>query len=137
MSEERPETSMVGLMALWQKAMWEGFEMMLKASTFPITMGKALEDSTTLQERIQESVQAGMRAMNFPTTEHLHRIAEGHSAMQAQLEAMKGAVKLEEEWRQGVDETIQRLLASQEEGQKAFQAWTTQVEDRPQDFRRL
>jgi hypothetical protein len=42
-------------------------------------------------------------------------------------------MKLQEEWRKSVDQTIHQLLSFQEEGQKAFQAWAKQVES----FQRL
>ena len=113
--------------------------MMLKAPAFTAGLGKAFEGSTAMQEQIQRSIQASLKAMQLPTAEDLRRVAEGVSAMQAQLEAMKsylGAVeaagKLQEQWRKGMDETIHRLLAYQAEGQKAFESWTKQVEDRLQ-----
>jgi pyridoxal biosynthesis lyase PdxS len=82
--------------------------------------------------------------MNLPTTEDLHRIAEGISMMRVQIEAMRGylegverVVTLQEKWRKSVDETMQRLFARQEEGQKSFQAWTKTVEDRLRDLQRF
>lgn len=144
MEEKRAEMPFGEIFALWQKMMWEGFEAMLKAPAFAAGLGKAFEGSTAFQEQMQKNIQAALKAMNLPTAEDLRRIAEGLSAMQAQLEAMKSylgaveaAVKLQEEWRKGMDETIRRLLAFQEEGQKAFQAWTKQVEDRFQGLQRF
>ncbi|MFQ5658164.1 MAG: hypothetical protein ACE5G5_11525, partial [Candidatus Methylomirabilales bacterium] len=104
----------------------------------------AFEGSTAFQEQIQKNMQAGLKAMNLPTTEDLRRITEGLSVVQAQLEAMKAyldvverGVKLQEEWRKNVDETIARFLTYQQEGQKAFQDWTKQVEDRVQGLQGL
>lgn len=136
--KEKPQTPFPDMMAFWanwQKMMWESFETMMKAPAFTAGLGKAFEASTTFQNQIQKNIQAGLKAMNLPTTEDLRRINEGLSAMQAQLEAMKvyletveTTMKLQEEWRKSVDQTIQRLASFQEEGQKAFQAWTQQVE---------
>lgn len=144
MAEEKPQMPFADMMALWQKMMGEGFEMMIKSPSFAAALGKAFEGSMAFQEQMQKNIQAGLKAMNLPTTEDLRRIAEGLSAMQAQLEAMRDylggverTVKLQEEWRKGVDETIQRLMAHQEEGQKAFQAWTKQVEDHVQGLQRV
>ncbi|HET7853570.1 MAG TPA: hypothetical protein VFM04_03840, partial [Candidatus Methylomirabilis sp.] len=50
------------------------------------------------------------------------------------LDGVERVVTLQEKWRKGVDETIQRLFAQQEEGQKSFQAWTKAVEDRLTDL---
>lgn len=113
--------------------------MMLKAPAFAAGVGKAFEGSTAIQEQIHKSIQAGLKAMQLPIVEDLRRITEGLSVMQAQLEAMKSylgaveaGVKLQEEWRKGMDETIHRLLSYQAEGQKAFESWTKHVEDRLQ-----
>ena len=137
MAEDRPQLPFAEMMVLWQKMMWEGYEMMMKAHPFAATMGKAFEGPTTFQEQIQKNMQVGLKAMNLPTTEDLRRVTEGLSVMQAQLEAMKDylavverGVKIQEEWRKNVDETIAQLLTYQQEGQKAFQDWTKQVEDR-------
>ena len=144
MAEDKPHIPFGEMMALWQKMMWEGFEMMMKTSAFGATLGKAFEGPTAVQEQIQKSMQAGLKAMNVPTTEDLRRITDGVAAMQAQLEAMKQylgvlerGVKLQEEWRKNVDETIARLMTYQQEGQKAFQDWTKQVEDRVQGLQGL
>ncbi len=93
---------------------------------------------------MQKNMQAGLKAMNLPTADDLRRITESVAAMQAQLDATKGyleimerAVRLQDDWRKGVDETIQRLLAYQEEGQMAFQTWKKQAEDRVQDLQHV
>ncbi len=137
MSDEKQQTPFGDMFTLWQKMVWEGFEMMLKAPAFYTGLGKAFESSTAVQEQIQKGIQASLKATRLPTVEDLRGITEGLSAMQAQLEVMKnymGAVeaagKVQEEWRKGIEVTIQRLLAYQAEGQRAFQAWTKQVEDR-------
>ena len=137
MAEERAQMPFGEMIALWQGMMREGFEMMLKAPAFAAELGKAFEGSTGVQEQIQKGIQAGLKTIQLPTVEDLHRITKGLSAMQAQLEAMKSylgaveaGVKLQEEWRKGMDETIQRLMTYQAEGQKSFQAWAGQVEDR-------
>jgi hypothetical protein len=137
MTEEKPHTPFGDMIALWQKMMWEGFEMMLKAPAFSAGVGRAVEGSTALREQIQGSIQASLKAMQMPTVEDLRRITEGLSAMQAQLETVKSylgavqaGVQLQEEWRRGMDETIQRLIAYQAEGQRSFQLWTKQVEER-------
>lgn len=137
MAEEKAQMPFGEMIALWQGMMREGFEMMLKAPAFAAELGKAFEGSTGVQEQIQKGIQAGLKTIQLPTVEDLHRITEGLSAMQAQLEAMKSylgaveaGVKLQEEWRKGMDETIQRLMTYQAEGQKSLQAWAGQVEDR-------
>lgn len=136
-----PLSDMLGFWSNWQKMMWESFEAMMKAPSFAAGLEKALENSTALQEQIQKNVQAGLRAMNLPTTEDLHRIAEHVSAMQAQLDAIKVAVEttvqMQDEWRKGVEQTIGQLLAFQEEGRKVFTTWTEQMNERLQDFQRL
>ncbi len=141
--KEKPQTPFPDMMAFWanwQKMMWESFETMMKTPAFAAGLGKAFESSTTFQNQIQKNIQAGLKAVNLPTSEDLGRINEGLSAMQTQLEAMKvymetveTTMKLQEEWRKSVDQTIHQLLSFQEEGQKAFQAWTKQVES----FQRL
>jgi hypothetical protein len=140
MAEEKaksqtPFPDMMAFWANWQKMMWESFETMMKAPAFTAGLGKAFEASTTFQNQIQKNIQTGLMAMNLPTTEDLRRINEGLSTMQTQLEAMKvyletveTTMKLQDEWRKSVDQTMQRLVSFQEEGQKAFQAWTKQVE---------
>ena len=144
MAEEKQQMPFGDMLTLWQKMVWEGFEMMLKAPAFSAGIGKAFESSTPIQEQIQKSIQAGLKAMQLPTIEDFHRVNEGLSAMQAQLEAMKSylgaveaATRLQGEWRKGMDETLQRLLAYQAEGQKAVQGWTTQVEERLQTLQRF
>ena len=144
MGEEKAQVPLGEMIALWQKMMWEGFEMMLKGPAFASGLGKAFESSTVVQEQLQQNIQAGLKAMNLPTAGDLHRIAEGISAMRVQIEAMRGyldgverVVTLQEKWRKSVDETIQRLFARQEEGQKSFQAWTKAVEDRLNDLQRF
>ncbi len=141
--KEKPQTPFPDMMAFWanwQKMMSESFETMIKAPAFAVGLGKAFEASTGFQNQIQKNIQAGLKAMNLPTSEDLGRINEGLSAMQTQLEAMKvymetveTTMKLQEEWRKSIDQTIHQLLSFQEEGQKAFQAWTKQVES----FQRL
>lgn len=141
--KEKSQTPLPDMMAFganWQKMMWESFETMMKAPAFAAGLGKAFEASTAFQNQIQKNIQAGLTAMNLPTSEDLRRINEGLSAMQTQLEAIKvymetveTTMKLQEEWRKSVDQTIHQLLSFQEEGQKAFQAWTKQVES----FQRL
>ena len=137
MSDEKLQTPFGDMFTLWQKMVWEGFEMMLKAPAFSAGLGKAFESSAAVQEQIQKSIQASLKATRLPTVEDLRGITEGISAMQAQLEAMKnylgaveGAGKVQEEWRKGIEVTIQRLLAYQAEGLRAFQDWMKQVEDR-------
>jgi hypothetical protein len=144
MGEEKAQVPFGEMFALWQKMMWEGFEMMLKGPAFAAGLGKAFENVPAFHEQLQKNIQASLKAMNLPTTEDLHRIAEGISAMRVQIEAMRGyldgverVVTLQEKWRKGVDETIQRLFARQEEGQKSFQAWTKTVEDRFNDLQRF
>jgi hypothetical protein len=144
MAEEKAQAPFGEMIALWQKMMWEGFEMMLKGPAFAAGLGKAFEGSTVLQEQFRKTIEASMKAMNLPTTEDLHRIAEGISMMRVQIEAMRGylegvekVVTLQEKWRKSVDETMQRLFARQEEGQKSFQAWTKAVEDRLTDLQRF
>lgn len=144
MGEEKPQVPFGEMMALWQKMMWEGFEMMLKGPAFATGLGKAFENLPAFHEQLQKTIQASLRAMNLPTTEDLHRIAEGIAGMRVQIEAMRGylegverVVTLQEKWRRSVDETVQRLAARQEEGQKSFQAWTKQVEDRIQELQRF
>ena len=144
MAEEKPQVPFGEMIALWQKMMWEGFEMMLKGPAFATGLGKAVAGSTVLQEQLHQNIQAGLKAMNLPTAEDLHRIAEGISTMRVQIEAMRGylegverVVTLQEKWRRSVDETIQRLFARQEEGQKGFQAWTKEVENRLSDLQRF
>ena len=136
-----PLSDMLGFWTNWQKMMWESFEAMMKAPSFAAGLEKALENSTALQEQIQKNVQAGLRTMNLPTTEDLCRIAADVSAMQAQLDVIKGAVeatvRMQEEWRKGVEQTIGQLLAFQEEGRKVFGTWTEQMNERLQDFQRL
>src|SRR3990172_8131860 len=95
MAEEKAQVPFGEMIALWQKMMWEGFEMMLKGPPFAAGLGKAFGRSTVLQEELQEK------------------------------------------WRRSVDETIQRLFARQEEGQKDFQAWTKEVENRLSDLQRF
>ncbi|MFQ5959953.1 MAG: hypothetical protein ACE5K9_05380 [Candidatus Methylomirabilales bacterium] len=139
MAEEKsqtPQMPFLEMMALWQKMMWESFETMMKGPGFVPGLGKAFETSSAFQEQIQKNIQVGLKAMNLPTSEDLRRINEGLSTMQAQLEAMKiyletveTTMKLQEEWRKSVDQTMQRLGSFQEEGQKAFEAWTKQVQD--------
>lgn len=141
--KEKPQTPFPDMMAFWanwQKMMSESFETTMKAPAFAAGLGKAFEASTGFQNQIQKNIQAGLKAMNLPTSDDLRRINEGLSAMQTQLEAMKvymetveTTMKLQEEWRKTVDQTIHQLLSFQEEGQKAFQAWTKQVES----FQRL
>ncbi len=144
MAEEKQQTPFGEMVTLWQKMVWEGFEMMLKAPAFAAGVGKAFEGSTAIQEQIHKSIQATLKAMQFPTVEDLRGVTEGLAAMQAQLEAMRSylgaveaATKLQEEWRKGMDETIRRVLAYQADGQKAFLSWTKQVEDRLQDLQRF
>jgi hypothetical protein len=144
MAEEKAQVPFGEMIALWQKMMWEGFEMMLKGPAFAAGLGKAFESSTAIQEQFRKNIEAGLRAMNLPTTEDLHRIAEGISMMRVQIEAMRGylegverVVTLQEKWRKSVDETMQRLFTRQEEGQKSFQAWTKTVEDRLRDLQRF
>ena len=144
MAEEKQQMPFAEMMTLWQKMVWEGFEMMLKAPAFAAGVGKAFEGSTALQEQIHKSIQASLKAMQLPTVEDFRRITEGLNAMQAQLEAMKSylgvveaATRVQEEWRKGMDETAQRLLAYHAEGQKAFQSWTKQVEERLQGLQRF
>ena len=144
MAEEKAQVPFGEMIALWQKMMWEGFEMMLKGPAFATGLGKAFAGSTVLQEQLQQNIQAGLKAMNLPTAEDLHRIAEGITTMRVQIEAMRGylegverVVTLQEKWRRSVDETIQRLFARQEEGQKGFQAWTKEVENRLSDLQRF
>lgn len=144
MAEEKTPFPFAEMIALWQKMVWEGFEMMLKAPAFAIGLGKAFEHSTAFQEQVQQGIQAGLQAMHLPTAEDLRRIAEGLSAVQAQVEAVKSylaavevSVKLQEAWRKEMDATLRRLLAYHEEGQKTFQAWTRQVEDRFRDLQRF
>jgi len=144
MGEEKPQVPFGEMIALWQKMMWEGFEMMLKGPAFAANLGKAFENVPAFHEQLQKNIQVSLKAMNLPTAEDLHRIAEGISAMRVQIEAMRGyldgverVVTLQEKWRKGVDETIQRLFARQEEGQKSFQAWTKAVEDRLTDLQRF
>jgi len=136
-----PLSDMLGFWTNWQKMMWESFEAMMKAPSFAAGLEKALENSTALQEQIQKNVQAGLRTMNLPTTEDLRRIAADVSAMQAQLDVIKGAVeatvRMQDEWRKGVEQTIEQLLAFQEEGRKVFGTWTEQMNERLQDFQRL
>lgn len=144
MAEEKPQVPFGEMIALWQKMMWEGFEMMLKGPAFAANLGKAFENVPAFNEQLQKNIQASLKAMNLPTADDLHRIAEGISAMRVQIEAMRGyldgverVVTLQEKWRKGVDETMQRLFARQEEGQKSFQAWTKAVEDRLTDLQRF
>ena len=144
MAEEKVQVPFGEMIALWQKMMWEGFEMMLKGPAFATGLGKAFAGSTVLQEQLQQNIQAGLKAMNLPTAEDLHRIAEGITTMRVQIEAMRGylegverVVTLQEKWRRSVDETIQRLFARQEEGQKGFQTWTKEVENRLSDLQRF
>ncbi len=144
MAEEKQQTPFGDMVTLWQKMVWEGFEMMLKAPAFAAGVGKAFEGSTAIQEQIQKSIQAGLKAMHLPTVEDLRRITEGLSVMQAQLEVMKSylgvveaGAKVQEEWRKGMDETICRVLAYQADGQKAFESWTKHVEDRLQTLQRF
>lgn len=139
MADEKQQMPFGEMFSMWQKMMWEGFEMMLKGPGFAAGVGKAFEGSTALQEQVQKGIQASLKAMQLPTVEDLRRVTEGLSAMQAQLEAMKSylgavqvATKLQEQWRKGMDETIQRVLAYQADGQKSFQSWTKQVEERLQ-----
>ena len=141
MAEEKYQMPFGEMVTLWQKMVSEGFEMMLKAPAFTAGLGKAFEGSTAVQEQMQRSLQASLKAMQLPTAEDLRRVAEGVSAMQAQLEAVKSyfgaveaAARVQEQWRKGMDETIHRLLAYQAEGQKAFESWTKQVEDRLQSL---
>jgi len=144
MGEEKAQVPFGEMIALWQKMMWEGFEMMLKGPAFAAGLGKAFENLPAFQEQLQQNIQAGLKAMNLPTAGDLHRIAEGISTMRVQIEAMRGylegverVVTLQDKWRKSVDETIQRLFARQEEGQKSFQAWTKAVEDRLNDLQRF
>jgi hypothetical protein len=136
-----PLSDMLGFWTNWQKMMWESFEAMMKAPSFAAGLEKALENSTALQEQIQKNVQAGLRAMNLPTTEDLRRIAEHVSAMQAQLDAIKVAVEttvqMQDEWRKGVEQTIAQLVLFQEQGRKVFSTWTEQMDERLRDFQRL
>lgn len=144
MAEEKPQTPFGDMVALWQKMIWEGFETMLKAPTFAAGVGKAVESSATLQDQIQKSIQASLKAMQLPSADDLRRIAEGFSTMQAQLDAMKSylgaveaATRVQGQWRKGMDETIQRLLAYQSEGQKTLEGWTKHVEERLQSLQHL
>ncbi len=144
MAEERPLFPLAEMMVLWQKMMWEGFEMMMKGPALAAALAKSFEASTGFHELMQKNMQAGLKAMNLPTADDLRRITESVAAMQAQLDATKGyleimerAVRLQDDWRKGVDETIQRLLAYQEEGQMAFQTWKKQAEDRVQDLQHV
>lgn len=139
-----PFSEMMGFWTNWQKMMWESFEAMMKAPSFAAALEKAFESSTALQEQIQENVQAGLQTMDLPTSEDLRRIAAGVSAMQAQLDVMKAALeavettmRLQQEWRKDVEQTMQRLVAFQEEGRKVFETWTEHMDDRFKDFQRL
>lgn len=139
-----PLSDMLGFWTNWQKMMWESFETMMKAPSFAAGLEKAFESSSALQAQIQKNVLAGLQAMDLPTSEDLRRIAAGVSAMQAQLGVMKAALeavettmRLQQEWRKDVDQTMQRLVAFQEEGRKVFETWTEHMDERFQDFQRL
>lgn len=147
MAEEKAQMPFSDMMAFWgnwQKMMWESFETMMKAPAFTAGLGKAFESSTALQEQIQKNVKAGLEAMNLATSEELRRIAAGITAMQSQLDLVKGALEtvettmgLQQEWRKGVEQTMQQLLAFQEEGRKIFETWTGQMEERFRSFQRF
>ncbi|HET7852961.1 MAG TPA: hypothetical protein VFM04_00680 [Candidatus Methylomirabilis sp.] len=147
MAEEKaqsPFSDMTAFWANWEKMTWESFETMMKAPAFTAGLGKAFESSTALQEQIQKNIQAGLQAMNLPTIEDLRRITVGISAMEARLDAIRVAfetvettMRLQEEWRKGVDQTIRQLVAFQEEGRKVFKTWTDQMDERFKGFQRL
>jgi len=142
--EQPPSFPFAEMIALWQKMMLESFEAMVRTPAFTGILGKALEGSNLIRDQVEKGLQASLRAMNLPTAEDLRRMTEGLALMQAQLQVVQDylktverAVKLQEEWRKRLDETIQKVMTAQVEGQKAFETWTKQVEDRFQGLQRF